>query len=127
MLILYNVSHHNKLHTGGTSMTQVNFTLTQEEVLQILSGNRDEAFKMLVKKLLDQIMLIESAEQLGAERHERTDERQDYRNGTRARILTTRIGTIELQVPRHRNEPFHTMIFDNYQRSEAALIAAMVP
>ena len=126
MLILYNVSHHNKLHTGGTSMTQVNFTLTQEEVLQILSGNRDEAFKMLVKKLLDQIMLIESAEQLGAERHERTDGRQDYRNGTRARILTTRIGTIELQVPRHRNEPFHTMIFDNYQRSEAALIAAMV-
>ena len=96
MLILYNVSHHNKLHTGGTSMTQVNFTLTQEEVLQILSGNRDEAFKMLVKKLLDQIMLIESAEQLGAERHERTDERQDYRNGTRARILTTRIGTIDI-------------------------------
>lgn len=107
-------------------MTQVNFTLTEDEVLQILSGNRDEAFKMLVKKILDQVMLIESAEQLGADRHERTNERQDYRNGTRKRLLTTRIGTIELEVPRHRNEPFHTMIFDNYQRSEAALIAAMV-
>ena len=71
-------------------------------------------------------MLAESAEQLGADRHERTDERQDYRNGTRTRRLTTRIGTIELEVPRHRSEPFHTMIFENYQRSEASLIATMV-
>ena len=107
-------------------MTQVNFTLTEVEVLQVLSGDREEAFKMLVKKILDQIMLFESFEQLGADRHERSDERQDYRNGTRTRKLTTRIGTIELEVPRHRNEPFHTMIFNNYQRSEAALIAAMV-
>ena len=107
-------------------MTQVQFTLSEQEILQVLSGNREEAFKMLVKKILDQIMFAESAEQLGADRHERTDERQDYRNGTRTRMLTTRIGTIELEVPRHRNEPFHTMIFDNYQRSEAALIAAMV-
>lgn len=107
-------------------MTQVNFTLSEAEVLQVLSGDREESFKMLVKKILDQIMLAESTEQLGANRHERTEERQDYRNGTRKRLLTTRIGTIELSVPRHRNEPFHTMIFDNYQRSEAALIAAMV-
>lgn len=107
-------------------MAQLNFTLTQEEVLQILAGNRDEAFKYLVEKILNQIMLVESAEQLGADKHERTEERQDYRNGTRERILHTRIGTIELEVPRHRNQPFHTMIFENYQRSEAALISAMV-
>ncbi|MBQ3371048.1 MAG: IS256 family transposase [Mogibacterium sp.] len=107
-------------------MAQVNFTLTQEEVLQILAGNRDEAFKFLVEKILNQIMLVESAEQLGADKHERTDERQDYRNGTRERILHTRIGTIELEVPRHRNQPFHTMVFENYKRSEAALISAMV-
>ena len=107
-------------------MAQVNFTLTQEEVLQILAGNRDEAFKFLVEKILNQIMLVESAEQLGADKHEHTDERQDYRNGTRERILHTRIGTIELEVPRHRNQPFHTMVFENYKRSEAALISAMV-
>lgn len=107
-------------------MTQVQFTLTETEILQVLSGDREEAFKMLVKKILDQIMLIESFEQLGAGRHERSEDRQDYRNGIRTRKLTTRIGTIELEVPRHRNEPFHTMVFDNYQRSEAALIAAMV-
>ena len=107
-------------------MAQVNITLSQEELLQVLSGNHDEAFKLLVQKILNEIMLAESEEQLGAARHERTDNRTDYRNGTRERPLTTRIGTITLSVPRHRNQPFHTMIFENYSRSEAALISAMV-
>ncbi len=43
----------------------------------------------------------------------------------RNRDLNTRIGTITLAVPRHRNVPFHTLIFDNYSRSEAALITTM--
>ena len=107
-------------------MAQVNITLSHEEVLQVLSGNRDEAFKLLVEKILNEIMLIESTEQLKASMHERTADRQDYRNGMRERILNTRIGSLTLEVPRHRNEPFHTMIFDNYQRSEASLIATMV-
>ena len=107
-------------------MAQVNITLSHEEVLQVLSGNRDEAFKFLIERILNELMLIESAEQLKAARHERTAERQDYRNGSRERVLNTRIGSLTLEVPRHRNEPFHTMIFDNYQRSEASLIATMV-
>ncbi len=107
-------------------MAQVNITLSHEEVLQVLSGNRDEAFKLLVERILNEIMLIESTEQLKASMHERTADRQDYRNGMRERTLNTRIGSLTLEVPRHRNEPFHTMIFDNYQRSEASLIATMV-
>ncbi|MCI7392994.1 MAG: transposase, partial [Clostridiales bacterium] len=107
-------------------MTQVNITLSQEEVLQVLSGNRDDAFKILVERILNAVMLMESEEQLGASRHERTTDRQDYRNGTRARVLNTRIGALTLDVPRHRNQPFHTMVFENYQRSEASLIATMV-
>lgn len=107
-------------------MAQVNLTLSQEEVLQVLTGDRNEALKFLLERILNEIMKAESEEQLGASMHERTEDRQDYRNGTRERALTTRIGTINLQVPRHRNEPFHTMVFENYQRSEASLIATMV-
>ena len=107
-------------------MAQVNLTLTHEEVLQVLTGDREEAIKFLLEKILNEIMKAESEEQLRAARHERTEERQDYRNGTRERVLNTRIGTLTLDVPRHRNEPFHTMVFENYQRSEAALIATMV-
>ena len=107
-------------------MAQVNLTLTHEEVLQVLTGDREEAIKFLLERILNEIMKAESEEQLGAARHERTEDRQDYRNGTRERTLNTRIGTLTLEVPRHRNEPFHTMVFENYQRSEAALIATMV-
>jgi transposase-like protein len=95
-------------------------------MLQVLSGNRDDAFKMLVERILNAVMLAESEEQLGASMHERTETRQDYRNGVRERTLNTRIGSLTLEVPRHRNQPFHTMVFENYQRSEASLIATMV-
>ena len=107
-------------------MAQVNITLSHEEVLQVLSGNRDDAFKMLVERILNAVMLAESEQKLGASMHERTEDRQDYRNGIRERILNTRIGSLVLEVPRHRNQPFHTMVFENYQRSEASLIATMV-
>lgn len=107
-------------------MAQINITLNQEEILDILSKNRDEAFKIIVQKILDQIMLAESNEILKAEPYERCEERTDFRNGFRDRELVTRIGKIILHVPRHRNVPFKTMIFDNYTRSEGALISTMM-
>lgn len=106
-------------------MAQINITLNQEEILQLLADNRNEAMKELLRKSFNQILQAESSAQLGADNYERTEERLDYRNGTRERNLTTRIGTITLEVPRHRNQPFHTMLFENYQRSEAALITTM--
>lgn len=106
-------------------MAQLNITLNQDEILQLLSGDRDEAFKKLLTESLNSILKAESAQQLGAEPYERTGERTDCRNGSRARELNTRIGTIVLTVPRHRNQPFRTLIFDNYKRSEAALVTCM--
>ena len=106
-------------------MAQIHITLNQEEILQLLSDNRDEAFKELLTASLNSILKAESQEQIGAKPYERNDERTDSRNGFRDRDLNTRIGTITLHVPRHRNQPFHTMIFENYCRSEAALVATM--
>lgn len=79
----------------------------------------------LLKGSLNSILMAESAAQLKAEPYERSKERTDSRNGTRERDLKTRIGRITLTVPRHRNVPFKTLVFENYSRSEAALIASM--
>ena len=106
-------------------MAQINITLNQEEILQLLCNDRDAAFRKLLQESLNSILRTESAEQLGAAPYERTDERTDSRNGVRERPLTTRIGRITLHVPRHRNIPFKTMVFENYSRSEAALITSM--
>src|SRR5919199_6285945 len=55
-----------------------------------------------VRVLAQELMELEVAEQLGAERHERTPERMGYRNGYRERPWDTRVGRIELNVPRVR-------------------------
>ena len=106
-------------------MAQLNITLNQEEILQLLSKDHDQAFRELLRKSLNSILMAESTAQLKAEPYERSEERTDSRNGTRERDLKTRIGKITLTVPRHRNIPFKTLVFDNYSRSEAALIASM--
>ena len=106
-------------------MAQLNITLNQDEILQLLSSSRDDAFKQLLQDSLNTILQAESTEQLKAEKYERSEERTDSRNGTRERQLTTRLGQIELTVPRHRDVPFRSLIFDNYKRSEAALVSTM--
>ena len=107
-------------------MAQLNITLNQDEILQLLANDRNAAFARLLQDSFNSILKAESAAQLKAEPYERTEERTGSRNGFRDRPLTTRIGSITLSVPKHRGgEPFHTLIFDNYGRSEAALIVTM--
>ncbi len=108
-----------------STMAKINITLNQEEILQLLVNDRDVAFAKLLQDSLNSILKAESTEQLKAEPYERSSERTDSRNGTRERGLTIRVGHFLLNVPRHRNVPFKTLVFDNYSRSEAALIASM--
>lgn len=107
-------------------MAQLHFTLDYDFFLGLFSESKDNAFGKLMEALLNQVLQAESTEQLGAGSYERSSGRADYRNGTRTRSLTTRIGKIELQIPRHRNTPFKTTLFENYQRNESALIATMM-
>ena len=106
-------------------MAQLNITLNQEEIQALLLDNRGEAFKKILQTSLNKILQAESAEQLKAAPYERSEERTDCRNGSRDRDLNTRVGRITLHVPLHRNVPFKTLVFDNYSRSEAALVASM--
>ena len=48
-----------------------------------------------------------------------------YRSGYYTRSLVTRVGKLELRVPQDRNGRFSTEIFERYQRSEKALVAAL--
>lgn len=106
-------------------MAQINVTLDQDEILRLLADSSGDAFRQVLAAALNAVMRAESDEQLGAGRYERSESRTDSRNGTRARRLTTRVGTIELEVPRHRSAPFETMVFESYRRSEAALVTTM--
>ena len=106
-------------------MAQINITLNQEEFLALMSCDCNEFFRTFMEKGLNQALKYQSDQQLQAKPYERSDERTDYRNGYRERDLVTRVGTITLRVPRHRFKPFETELFENYSRSESALIATM--
>ena len=108
-------------------MAQFNITITEELLHGLfLSNGKDEAFSKLLEEIFNQILLAQSTEQIGAEPYERTEERAAYRNGFRDRQMTTRVGTLTLRVPRHRNGQFSTELFARYQRSEQALVLAMM-
>lgn len=91
---------------------------------ELLSGQNGLA--KLVEAVLNQILEAQIAETLGAERHERSEERQGYRNGYRPRTLYTRVGPVTLQVPQTRDGSFSTDIFRRYQRSEQAFVLALM-
>lgn len=106
-------------------MARLNITLDQDEIFQLLENDTGDAFRTMLQESLNALMRAESRDQLRADPYQRTAERTDSRNGSRTRTLVTRIGKLELKVPRHRNVPFKTLVFDNYCRSEAALVTAM--
>jgi putative transposase len=48
-----------------------------------------------------------------------------YRSGYYVRSLVTRVGKLELRVPQDSQGRFWTQLFERYQRSEKALVAAL--
>lgn len=78
-----------------------------------------------VRVLAQALMELEVSQQLGAERHERTAARTGQRNGYRARQWDTRVGTIDLQVPRVRDGGFIPSLLEPRKRAERALVSVV--
>lgn len=90
------------------------------------SGDGEDPLRRLAEVLVQRLLEAEMTAHLGAEPNERTSERLGYRNGHTPRSFTTRVGTLELQVPRDREGRFRTELFERYQRSEKALVLALM-
>jgi transposase-like protein len=104
-------------------MSQYQITLNEQQLALLF---QNDALQPLLESVLNQVLQAQVSEQLNAQPYERTDERQGYRNGTRERAFTTRVGTLQLQVPKLRAGTFTPDLFDRYARSEQALLLAMV-
>lgn len=108
-------------------MAQYQITLDEKLLHQLFIGqSRDQGVAALLETVLNQVLKAQATEQLAAEHYERTPDRQGLRNGSYPRSLTTRVGSIELQVPRFRNGKFSTDLFAHYQRSEQALVLSLM-
>jgi transposase-like protein len=105
-------------------MAEYDIKLKKEDLLALLSDN--DSMSQLMEQVLNQVLEAQMSEHLNADKFEHTDERTGYRNGYRTRHLYTRIGKLILRVPQTRDGTFSTQIFKRYQRSEQALVSALM-
>src|SRR5438552_13185414 len=76
-----------------------------------------------VRVMAQQLMELEVAQHVGAEKYERAATGE--RNGYRDRSWDTRVGSIELRVPRVRDGGYYPALLEPRRRGERALVAVV--
>jgi len=95
-------------------------------IMQEAKREGDDAIRILLQHTIQRVLEEEITSFLNADTYERTESRKGYRNGYKPRKLKTRVGRIELMVPKDREGRFQTELFDKYQRNEKALTLAIM-
>lgn len=87
-------------------------------------GNGDFLREALVA-LVEQVMDVEVGQLVGAASHERTENRQNQRNGYRDRRWDTRVGTVNLAIPKVRKGSYMPSFLEPRRRAEQALVSVI--
>jgi len=101
------------------------FRMALEDLLRKAELQEPDFLRDGVRVLAQELMNLEVSQHLGAERYERSDERRGHRNGSRERPWDTRVGTIELTVPRVRDNSYFPSLLQPRKRAEQALVAVV--
>ena len=97
------------------------------ELAPLLQGSSaGELIPEIVRQGLQDLIELEVAAFIGADRHERTGDRLGYRNGYRPRSLATQAGDIDLQIPKLRNSGFLPSILEPRRRVDQALYGVVM-
>jgi transposase-like protein len=101
------------------------FRMALEELLRKAELQDPDFLREGVRMLAQELMELEVRQHVGAERYERTEERRGHRNGSRERQWDTRVGSIELSVPRVRDNSYFPSLLQPRKRAEQALVAVV--
>ena len=102
-------------------MTDASLPLTE-----LLAKAGDPDFLRRAAEAVVQMLMEADVEgTTGAARHERSDERVTYRNGYRDRSLDTRLGTLQLRIPKLRQGSYFPPFLEPRKTSEKALVAVI--
>src|SRR5512146_1745480 len=102
--------------------------MTEERMalVELLQKSGDGDFLRSVAEAVLQILMEADVEGLiGAGRHERSAERLNYRNGYRDRSLDTRLGSLQLRIPKLRQGSYFPPFLEPRKLSEKALVAVI--
>jgi putative transposase len=93
---------------------------------KLLEQDDVDALREGVQVLAQLVMEAEVSGQIGAGLYERSSERTAYRNGYRTRRWDTRVGTIELKIPKVTAGAYFPSLLEPRRRAEKALHAVVV-
>lgn len=101
-------------------------SLTPNAQVVPLGAAPEDALRAMLQTLIQETLEREFTQFLGAAPFERSAARRGLRHGRRRRRFLTRVGPLELRVPRDRAGRFQPSLFARYQRSEQALVFALI-
>jgi putative transposase len=121
MVVMFNVTDPREREHA---MANREVTPARHDWKAVLTSDVD-GFRALLQTVVQEVLEAEMTEALQAEKGERTAGRLGHRLGYYDCKLVTRIGVLELRVLQDRAGRFSTELFERYQRSEKALVAAL--
>ncbi len=111
----------------------LNERCTRDSIPFNSKGSVRQEIRRRVREAIDEVLDEELEAALGASRHERTDGRAGYRNGTQRRTVVTERGPTELNIPRGRlfkegggSEEWRSELLPRYQRRTAEVDEAVL-
>jgi hypothetical protein len=106
-------------------MADLSSMTVSEAAGKMLTGEHADVVREAVRLVLAELMEAEIGEFAGAARYERSAERLAQRNGYRQRQWDTRVGSLELAIPRLRSGSYFPSFLEPRRRSEQALVAVV--
>lgn len=104
--------------------------LSQSALSELLdavrAGGGEDVVRDALRFVLQELIEVEAAQAIGAGRYERTETRTTHRNGSRARLLSTKVGDVELRIPKLRAGSFFPALLEPRRRIDRALWAVVM-
>ena len=106
-------------------MTHQDQSTVFDELVQLLADHGFDGMAEAITILMNEAMLLERAEALGAAPYERSTSRRGYANGFKPKTVNSRLGRLQLRVPQTRDSDFYPSALQRGERSERALKLAV--
>jgi len=106
-------------------MTHQDHPNVMHEAIQLLADHGFEGMASAMEVLLNEVMLVERRQAIGAGPYQRSESRRGQANGFKPKTVKTRIGELHLDIPQVRNAKFYPSALEKGVRSEEALKLAL--
>jgi transposase-like protein len=114
------------VHTKEDTPMALDESAVADLIDALAVGEGTDLVRELARWALQQLIELEAADTIGAERWERSPERVTHRNGHRRRVLSTKAGDLEVGIPKLRKGSFFPEILEPRRRIDQALYAVVM-